>query len=52
MADTDATTDRLYDPSASTRPTYVLIGPGAEILERGGSVSSRSIEAALPTPYP
>lgn len=52
VLDPGALTDRLYDPSARTRPTYVLLGPGAEILSIGSSVSDAAIEAALPTPYP
>ena len=52
VLDPGATTDRLYDPSARTRPTYVLLGPGAVILSIGSSVTDAAIEAALPTPYP
>lgn len=52
LADTGAAVDRLYDPSARTRPTYVLLAPGAEIVSLGGAVSDAQIEAVLPTPYP
>lgn len=52
VLDTGAAVDRLYDPSSMTRPTYVLLGPGAEIVLIGSSVSDADIEAVLPTPYP
>ena len=51
LQDPGAMTDRIYDPAARSRPTYVLIGPGAEILATG-NISTGQIEAALPTPYP
>lgn len=52
LADTDATVDRLYDPERATRPTYVLVAPGGEILSVGEDVTDAAIEAVLPTPYP
>lgn len=52
VEDPGAVTDRLYDPSRRTRPTYVLVGPGAEILSIGSSYDTATLEAALPTPYP
>ena len=54
LADPGYTIDPVYDPSARTRPTYVLIAPGMVIHEIGGvgSVTSADIEAVLPTPYP
>jgi len=42
----------VYDPTARTRPTYVLLAPGAEIVSVGGPVSDAQIEAVLPTAYP
>ena len=48
--DPGATTDRLYDPAARTRPTYVLLGPGAEILSVGSTYDVATIEAHLPWP--
>lgn len=52
LQDTNAVTDRLYDPNSRSRPTYVLLGPGAEILSIGSPVTTSAIEAALPNPYP
>ena len=54
VADPSGSVDATYDPHSSSRPTYVLIGPGMEILSIGGSssVKGADIEAALPTPYP
>ena len=49
----------VADPGWATLSTYtsghpnrVLLGPGAEIISIGGSVSDRDIQAALPTTYP
>lgn len=52
LSDPKGATDRVYDPTGAHRPTYVLLGPGAEILAIGSSYSTAAIEAALPTPYP
>lgn len=52
LQDSGAAVDRLYDPTASTRPTYVLLAPGAEIVSRGTTVTTADIEAVLPTAYP
>lgn len=54
LADPGYTIDPLYDPSARTRPTLVLISPGMYIEEIGGnnSVSAADIERVLPTAYP
>lgn len=48
VVDEGGATDRLYDPSQRTRPTYVLLAPGAEIVAIGSSVEDAAIEAALP----
>jgi len=49
----------VADPSWATLSTYtsghpnrMLVGPGAEIIQIGGSVSDSSIQAILPTTYP
>lgn len=52
LADPGETIDRLYDPRARSRPTYVLLSPGMVIEHIGGSVSDAQIERVLPTPYP
>lgn len=52
LADTGAAVDRLYDPLMRTRPTYVLLAPGGEIISAGTTVTDADIEAVLPTPYP
>ncbi len=52
LQDTSALVDRVYDPMARTRPTYVLLAPGAEIVSMGVTVSDAAIEATLPTAYP
>ena len=53
LADPSGSTDKLYDPTSRSRPTYVLLGPGAEILSIGSSAPSDStIEAVLPIAYP
>ena len=36
----------------SGHPNRILIGPGAEIIQVGGSVSDRDIQAILPSSYP
>ncbi len=51
LADDSAAVDALYDPMSRSRPTYVLLGPGAEIIEIN-SISDADIVAALPTAYP
>ncbi|MFZ5482197.1 MAG: hypothetical protein ACOZNI_35880 [Myxococcota bacterium] len=48
LADVGAATDGVWDPSSRTRPTYVLLGPGAEVVSVGRPVSDAEIEAALP----
>lgn len=54
LADPTYSQDPLYDPSARTRPTYVLLEPGLTIVEIGNytAVTDADIEAVLPTPYP
>ena len=54
VADPSGTTDQLYDPSSSSRPTYVLLAPGAEVVAYGSSASidSDDVEDELPTSYP
>ena len=52
LIDPSGKTDRVYDPSDLTRPSYVLLGPGAEVLALGSSITDKQIEAALPTAYP
>ncbi|MCK6520360.1 peroxiredoxin family protein [Myxococcota bacterium] len=52
LSDPGGTEDKRYDPGDRSRPSYVLLGPGAEILVVGTSVTDAQIEAALPTPYP
>lgn len=54
VVDTGGATDLVYDPSGTSRPTLVLFGPGAEIIEIGNSssISTADIEAVLPTAYP
>ena len=52
LADPAAATDRLYDPSGRTRPTYVLLAPGLEIVKLASEPSEAEIEAILPTSYP
>ncbi len=49
----------VADPGFGTLNTYtsghpnrVLIGPGAEIIQIGGTVSDGDIQAVLPTTYP
>ncbi len=49
----------LADPSFGTlnsytrgHPNRILLGPGAEIIQIGGSVSDAAIQAVLPTVYP
>jgi len=49
----------VADPSWATLGTYtsghpnrMLIGPGAEIIQIGGTVSDRDIQAILPMTYP
>ncbi len=36
----------------SGHPNRMLIGPGAEIIQIGGSVTDRDIQAVLPTTFP
>lgn len=48
LADVDAAQDMVYDPDRRTRPTYVLLGPGREIVKVGTEVSDAEIEAVLP----
>lgn len=52
LADVDADVDAVYDPSHKTRPGYVLLAPGAEIVSIGSKPSAAAIEAVLPTSYP
>ena len=47
--DTGGAVDKLYDPSSRSRPTYVLLGPGAEILYIGSSITEARVQDALPT---
>ncbi len=49
----------VADPGWATLGTYtsghpnrILLGPGAEIIQVGGSVGDRAIQAVLPTTYP
>jgi hypothetical protein len=49
----------VADPGWATLETYtsghpnrILLGPGAEIIQIGGDVSDRAIQAVLPTTYP
>jgi hypothetical protein len=52
VADPGRAVDKLYDPNAQTRPTYVLIEPGGKIVKIGSSITNSDIEAILPTAYP
>ena len=48
LADPDGAVDRIYDPNTRSRPTHVLLGPGAVVLTVGGDPSAEEIEGALP----
>lgn len=50
VLDPGGATDLLYDPVSRTRPTYVLMGPGAEILSVGSTYDVATLEAHLPWP--
>ena len=52
LADPTNIVDGLYDPSARSRPTYVLLSPGAVIETLGMEPSASQIEAVLPIAYP
>jgi hypothetical protein len=52
VADPSQLTDKIYDPTGRHRPTYVLFGPGAEIISITGSIKDADVEAVLPIPYP
>lgn len=52
LLDAGALTDRVYDPMRRSRPTYVLLAPGAVIVEISTSVTAAEIEAVLPVSYP
>lgn len=48
LADPGAEVDRRYDPDRKTRPTYVLLAPGREILSVGKEYDEDQLVAALP----
>ena len=49
VADPDWDTLQTY---TSGHPNRMLLGPGAEIIRIGGTVSDAAIQAVLPTTYP
>jgi hypothetical protein len=48
LADPEHRTDALFDPEDATRPTWVLVEPGGEVLHAGPDLSEAEVVAALP----
>ena len=48
LADVGAEVDRMYDPERRTRPTYVLIAPGLEVVSVDQKPTDDDIAALLP----